>query len=168
MCPGNTTPYVISNAESVLKGREYNVEVGAANVEPSHCTLPMFHPVMDASNAPDGVGYISSYGHHFAFSNPMCMQQAFHVCVVHLRYVIKPLLIIIYSTAFSSLTGLLAALFPAAPANDRELDPSLCLRQTYSHYLTLLGWSTSRPRQIIGLVSFFRPSTTFGSLAKRR
>jgi hypothetical protein len=79
MCPGNGTPYVYSRAEHKYKGCEHTVEVGGAEVRPSHCTLPMFHPVMDAANAPAGIGYVSSDGHHFNCSNPVLMQQAFHV-----------------------------------------------------------------------------------------
>jgi hypothetical protein len=79
MCPGNSTFYVFSSTELVLKGHERTIEVGGANVQPSHCTLPMFHPVMDAAKGPAGIGYMSSNGHYFTCSNPTLMQQAFHV-----------------------------------------------------------------------------------------
>jgi hypothetical protein len=39
----------------------------------------MFHPPMDAANAPAGLGYVSNDGHHFGCRNPIVMQQAFHV-----------------------------------------------------------------------------------------
>jgi hypothetical protein len=79
MCPGNSTPYCIPGLNIDLKGREHTVEVGGAKVRPSHCTLPMFHPVMDAANIPAGIGYVSSDGHHFNCSNPVLIKQAFHV-----------------------------------------------------------------------------------------
>jgi hypothetical protein len=62
------------------QGPEHAVEGGGANTQPSRCTLPMFHPDMDAAKAPPaGFGYVSNDGHHFACKNPIVMQQAFHV-----------------------------------------------------------------------------------------
>ena len=62
-----------------LQGPEHTVEVGGVNVRSSHCTLPMFHPIMDAANAPAGNGYVSKDGHQFNCSNPKFTQQPFHV-----------------------------------------------------------------------------------------
>jgi hypothetical protein len=73
MCPGNSTFNVFSSIELVLKGHEHTIEVGGAQVQPSHCTLPMFHPVMDAAKAHAGIGYVSSNSHYFTCSNPMLM-----------------------------------------------------------------------------------------------
>ncbi|KAN0136073.1 hypothetical protein V8E53_005933 [Lactarius tabidus] len=71
-----------AKCDAMCPGCEHTVEVGGAEVRPSHCTLPMFHPVMDAANVPAGIGYVSSDGHHFNCSNPVLMQQAFHVIFV--------------------------------------------------------------------------------------
>ncbi|KAF9230358.1 hypothetical protein BU15DRAFT_57330 [Melanogaster broomeanus] len=49
--------------------------------QPSHCTLPLFHPPMYQGDAQDKQGYISHDGHKFTCRNPAVMQQAFHVCV---------------------------------------------------------------------------------------
>ena len=62
----------------ILQGPEHTAEVGGANVEPSYCTLSLFHAPIDAANAPAGRGYVSNDGHHFSCKNPM-NQQAFHV-----------------------------------------------------------------------------------------
>ena len=72
---------------------EHTVEVGGANAQPSHCTLPMFHPPMDAAGAPAGHGYESNDGHYFACRNPVVLQHAFHVCVNDLRYIANATLI---------------------------------------------------------------------------
>ena len=47
--------------------------------QPSHCTLPMFHPPKNPSDAVNGLGYVSNDGHLFECNNPVVMQQAFHV-----------------------------------------------------------------------------------------
>ena len=59
-------------------GREHTVEVGGINVQPSHCTLPIFHAVTDDANVPAGIGDVSNDGHHFGCNNPI-VQQTFHV-----------------------------------------------------------------------------------------
>ncbi|KAF8270131.1 hypothetical protein EI94DRAFT_1572248, partial [Lactarius quietus] len=64
------------------QGPEHTVEVGGANVQPSYCTLPMFHPPMDAASAPSGLGYVSNDGHHFQCRNPIVLQHAFHMCAI--------------------------------------------------------------------------------------
>lgn len=64
------------------QGPEHAMKVGGANAQhphPSHCTLPMFHPPMDAANAPPGLGYVSDDGHHFPCKNPIEMWPSFHV-----------------------------------------------------------------------------------------
>ena len=83
MCPGNN---ILTRALSLLlnltlqiQGTEHTVEVGGANVQPSRCTLALFHPPIDAANAPVGLGYVSDDGHHFSCRNPIVMQQAFRV-----------------------------------------------------------------------------------------
>jgi hypothetical protein len=61
------------------QGPEHTVEGGGANAQPSHCTLAIFHPPMDAARTHAGPGYVSTDGHHFECRNPIVMQQAFHV-----------------------------------------------------------------------------------------
>ncbi|KAH8830110.1 hypothetical protein DL96DRAFT_1668099 [Flagelloscypha sp. PMI_526] len=53
---------------------------GNENDPPQHsyCTLPMFHPPAQDSQAPP-MGYVSRDGHAFACKNPTVMQLAFHV-----------------------------------------------------------------------------------------
>ncbi|KAI9437933.1 hypothetical protein BJY52DRAFT_1229957 [Lactarius psammicola] len=63
------------------QGPEHTTEVGGAKARPSCCTLPMFHPPMDAASAPAGLGYVSNDGHHFE-CNPIVMQQSFHVIFI--------------------------------------------------------------------------------------
>lgn len=69
-----------AKCDAVYPGLEHTVDVGGANMQPSHCTLPMFHPAIDAANAPAGIGYVSIDGHHFNCIIPM--QQAFHIIFV--------------------------------------------------------------------------------------
>ncbi|KAH9162129.1 hypothetical protein EDB89DRAFT_2248048 [Lactarius sanguifluus] len=57
------------------QGLEHTIEVGGANAQPSHCMLPMFHPVANAPVA-SGIGYVSNDGHQFDCNNPMVVQQA--------------------------------------------------------------------------------------------
>ena len=79
-CAQVMMPHVQSPALNInFKGPEHTVEWGGANAQPSRCTLLMFHPDMDTSKAPAGLGYVSNDGHHFACKNPILMQQAFHV-----------------------------------------------------------------------------------------
>ncbi|KAH9171607.1 hypothetical protein EDB89DRAFT_1906886 [Lactarius sanguifluus] len=52
------------------QGLEHTIEVGGANAQPSHCMLPMFHPVANAPVA-SGIGYVSNDGHQFDCNNPM-------------------------------------------------------------------------------------------------
>ena len=47
--------------------------------QPSYCTLPIFHPSRNPTDAVNGLGYISNDGHLFECNNPVVMQQAFHV-----------------------------------------------------------------------------------------
>ncbi|KAF8270139.1 hypothetical protein EI94DRAFT_1572222, partial [Lactarius quietus] len=68
-----------AKCDAMCPGPEHTVEVGGTNAQPSRCTLLMFHPPMDAANAPAGLGYVSNDGHHFGCHNPIVMQQAFHV-----------------------------------------------------------------------------------------
>ena len=81
MCPGNNI--LLRGLQLMLtltlKGPEHIVEVGGANAQPSRCTLALFHPPMDAANAPADLGYVSNDGHHFSCQDPTLMQQAFHV-----------------------------------------------------------------------------------------
>ncbi len=80
LCAQVVTPLMRFPALNLSQqGREHTVEVGGANALPSHCTLPIFHAVTDAANAPAGIGYVSDDGHQFGCNNPMVMQQAFHV-----------------------------------------------------------------------------------------
>ncbi|KAI0250888.1 hypothetical protein BJV78DRAFT_1154831 [Lactifluus subvellereus] len=71
-----------AKCDAMCPGPEHTVEVGGANAQPSRCTLALFHPPMDAANAPAGLGYVSNDGHHFSCKNPIVMQQAFHVIFV--------------------------------------------------------------------------------------
>ena len=58
---------------------EHTVEVDGVIAQPSQCTLALFHPPIDAENAPAGLGYVSNDGHHFSCGNPIIRQKAFHV-----------------------------------------------------------------------------------------
>ena len=59
----------------------------------------MFHPPMNAANAPAGLGYMSNDGHHFECKNPVGIQHAFHMCVIHhFFFNIDALLIMITTT----------------------------------------------------------------------
>ncbi|KAI0297435.1 hypothetical protein BC826DRAFT_166673 [Russula brevipes] len=71
-----------AKCDAMCPGPEHTVEVGGANAQPSRCTLAIFHPPIDAANAPVGLGYVSNDGHHFSCKNPIVMQQAFHVIFV--------------------------------------------------------------------------------------
>ena len=51
----------------------------AGTGQPSYCTLSMFHPSKNPTDAVNGLGYISNDGHLFECNNPVVMQQAFHV-----------------------------------------------------------------------------------------
>ncbi|KAI9455154.1 hypothetical protein BJY52DRAFT_1122135, partial [Lactarius psammicola] len=83
---GSVDPYSredqasFAKCDAVCPGRrEHTVEVGGANAKPSHCTLPMFHAITDATNMHAGNGYVSDDGHRFGCNDPMVMQQAFHI-----------------------------------------------------------------------------------------
>ncbi|KAI9443992.1 hypothetical protein H4582DRAFT_2095349 [Lactarius indigo] len=65
-----------AKCDAVCPGLEHTIEVGGANAQPSHCTLPMFHPVANAADAPAGIGYVSNDGHQFSCNNPIVTQQA--------------------------------------------------------------------------------------------
>ncbi|KAI9462918.1 hypothetical protein BJY52DRAFT_1221931 [Lactarius psammicola] len=58
------------------QGPEHTVEVGGVNAQPSRCTLPMFHPHMDACQRACW-SWI-----RVERRNPIVMQQAFHVIFV--------------------------------------------------------------------------------------
>ncbi|KAI0302836.1 hypothetical protein B0F90DRAFT_1667445 [Multifurca ochricompacta] len=71
-----------AKCDALCPGPEHTVEEGGANAQPSRCTEALFHAPMDGANAPSGVGYVSSDGHHFACRNPILMQPAYHVIFV--------------------------------------------------------------------------------------
>ncbi|KAF8270132.1 hypothetical protein EI94DRAFT_1572312 [Lactarius quietus] len=71
-----------AKCDAMCPGPEHTAEGGATNPQPSRCTLPMFHPNVDAEKAPPGLGYVSKDGHHFQCKNPIMMQQSFHVIFV--------------------------------------------------------------------------------------
>jgi len=50
--------------------------------QPSYCTLPMFHQPRNVHEPFEGLGYISNDGHIFECTNPVVLQQAFHVIFV--------------------------------------------------------------------------------------
>jgi hypothetical protein len=47
--------------------------------QPSYCTLPMFHQPRNTYEPFEGLGYTSTDGHTFECTNPVVLQQAFHV-----------------------------------------------------------------------------------------
>jgi hypothetical protein len=63
----------------ILKaGPEHTSAEGNA-AQPSFCTLPLFHVPLYPDTPPASPGYVSNDGHHFSCTNPVVMQQAFHV-----------------------------------------------------------------------------------------
>lgn len=71
--------------DAMCPGPEHAVKAGGTNgkhAHPSHCTLPMFHPPMDAEKAPPGLGYVSDDGHHFLCKNPIVMRPSYHIIFV--------------------------------------------------------------------------------------
>jgi len=50
--------------------------------QPSYCTLPMFHQPRNVHEPFGGLSYISNDGHIFGCTNPVVLQQAFHVIFV--------------------------------------------------------------------------------------
>ncbi|KAI6111765.1 hypothetical protein EDD17DRAFT_1480234, partial [Pisolithus thermaeus] len=72
---------VFAKCDAMCSGPEHAGDAGNL-AQPSHCTLPMFHPLAVANAVVPTVGYISNDGHHFTCRNPVIMQQAFHVIFV--------------------------------------------------------------------------------------
>jgi len=64
--------------DAMCPGLEHAADTG----QPSYCTLPMFHPLRNAHDPVNGLGYISNDGHQFECNNPVVMQQAYHVIFV--------------------------------------------------------------------------------------
>ena len=93
MCSGNETSFGFSGIELNYQGSEHTAEGGGVNAQPSYCMLSMFHPPMDAANAPGGLGYVSNDGHYFKCKNPVGIQHAFHMCVIYHIFIIDALLI---------------------------------------------------------------------------
>jgi hypothetical protein len=62
----------------MLPGSEHSATAGGTG-QPSYCTLPIFHAPRNPNRAAADLGYVSNDGHHFSCTNPIVMQQAFHV-----------------------------------------------------------------------------------------
>ena len=167
MCPGNETSFAFSGIELNYQGPEHTIEGGGASAQPSYCTLSMFHPPMSAANAPARFGYVSCDGHHFECRNPVGMQHAFHVCVVHHIFIIDAVLILNTTTHSIFVVDRLAMLhFPLfLLTENRKSGPNLCPSKTYSPP-TLQGLNTSSAWQIIDSVPRLRHSSSSGSRGK--
>ncbi|KAF8262185.1 hypothetical protein EI94DRAFT_720781, partial [Lactarius quietus] len=72
-----------AKCDAMCSGQEHMATAGGTGLgQPSYCTLPIFHPPRNTKVPVRGLGYTSNDGHHFECTDPVAMQQSFHVIFV--------------------------------------------------------------------------------------